>query len=302
MADGTPTRRRSTRRLRRTMFLAVALALSAFVIGAWAADVFVDSERDSVDARFSVRGDRSRPATWRWSAIDDVSFHELASSGRSRARSTPRRSTRCARAGARVIAYDVQFTEPTDADGRRRADRGRRARAGNVVLATTEVNEGGETQHLRRRRRAAPARRAAPGDAAVPDRPRRRLRRFAYDVDGLEGFSRGGRRAGQRASRSTADDFAADGTAWIDYHGPPGHDPRPSPSRDVVDGQFDPGTLPRQDRGRRRHRAVAAGRPPDARSRGEEPDVGRRDPGERDLDRAARLPADARRPAGSTSC
>src|SRR5688500_5332795 len=138
MADGTPTRRRSTRRLRRTMFLAVALALSGFVVGAWAADVFVDSERDSVDARFSVRGDLEPPADVALVAIDDESFQELGEQWPFPRSLHAEAIDVLRRAGARVIAYDVQFTEPSNpSDDEALAAAVERAR-GKVVLATTE--------------------------------------------------------------------------------------------------------------------------------------------------------------------
>ena len=55
---------------------------------------------------------------------------------------------RLAADGAKVIAYDVQFTEQTEP--RRGPARCSRppANAGNVVFATTEVNEGGGTNVL----------------------------------------------------------------------------------------------------------------------------------------------------------
>src|SRR4051794_40087978 len=69
-------------------------------------------ELDSVDTRFAVRGDRPAPRDLAVVAIDDVSFGEL---GR-RWQDWPRRwhadvLRRLHDAGARVIAYDVQFTE-----------------------------------------------------------------------------------------------------------------------------------------------------------------------------------------------
>ena len=238
MADGTPTRRRSTRRLRRTMFLAVALALSAFVIGAWAADVFVDSERDSVDARFSVRGDLEPPADVALVAIDDESFQELGEQWPFPRSLHAEAIDVLRRAGARVIAYDVQFTEPSNpADDEALAAAVERAR-GRMVLATTEVNAKGESNILGG---DAVLRQlgARPGDTNNPADPGDVWRRFPYNLDGLEGFSVV---AAELASgeQVDADDFPyEDGTAWIDYHGPQGAIPTIAFSR-VVRRQFDP--------------------------------------------------------------
>ena len=238
MADGTPTRRRSTRRLRRTMFLAVALALSAFVIGAWAADVFVDSERDSVDARFSIRGDLEPPADVALVAIDDESFQELGEQWPFPRSLHAEAIDVLRRAGARVIAYDVQFTEPSNpADDEALAVAVERAR-GKMVLATTEVNAKGESNILGG---DAVLRQlgARPGDTNNPADPGDVWRRFPYNLDGLEGFSVV---AAELASgeRVDAGDFPyEDGTAWIDYHGPQGAIPTIAFSR-VVRRQFDP--------------------------------------------------------------
>ena len=51
--------------------------------------------------------------------IDDETFDELRErSGRSRARSTAQVIDRICAGGREAIAYDVQFTEPTDAGAR----------------------------------------------------------------------------------------------------------------------------------------------------------------------------------------
>ena len=50
------------------------------------------------------------------------------------------------RDGAKVIAYDVQFTEPSEDPAQDNALIEAVRRAGNVVLATTEVGAGGKTR------------------------------------------------------------------------------------------------------------------------------------------------------------
>ena len=147
------------------------------------------------------------------------------------ARARDRRA--CARRGARAIVYDVQFTEPTErARGPRAARRGR-ARAGDVVLATSETDGRGAHQRARRRRRtcAPPARAAAASN--LPTDPGGVIRALPRDARAACLAGRRGRAAlGAPASRPAGFD---DGGAWIDYRGPPGHDPdllvlRPRPA------------------------------------------------------------------------
>jgi adenylate cyclase len=111
MRSLTP-RRRSTKRLRLLIFLGTALVLTGFVVAAYATDVFEDSELDTIDARFAIRGDLDPAEDIAIVGIDDQSFRELGEQW-------PFPRTLHAQAireldadGARVIAYDVQFTEP----------------------------------------------------------------------------------------------------------------------------------------------------------------------------------------------
>ena len=59
------------------MYAATAAVLTGVVLGAYAADVFHDTELDTVDARFSIRGDQKAPDDIVVVAIDDVTFGEL---------------------------------------------------------------------------------------------------------------------------------------------------------------------------------------------------------------------------------
>jgi adenylate cyclase len=217
MMGSITSRRRSTRRLRGVMFVSVGLALSAFVALAWATDVFEASERDSVDARFSVRGDLDPPRDVALVAIDDETFQELGEQWPFPRTLHAEAIDALRRAGARVIAYDVQFTEPSNPiDDTALADSIERAR-GKVVLATTEVNAMGESNVLGGDDvlRDLGARAA---DTNNPADPGDVWRRFPDNLDGLDSF------AVVAASLFTGEDvdrtaFAEAGTAWIDYHG-----------------------------------------------------------------------------------
>src|SRR3954463_15240044 len=95
---------------RRAGMLAVArvgavVALAGHLIGA------LDRiEGDSVDARFELRGDQPRPDVT-VVAVDDRTFDELGVRWPFRRSLHARVIDQLRKAGARQIAYDVQFTE-----------------------------------------------------------------------------------------------------------------------------------------------------------------------------------------------
>ena len=175
---------------------------------------------ESVDARFSVRGTQARPDDIVVVEIDDQTFNDLE-----RAVAVPalpaRASDRPAarRPGAKVIAFDVQFTEPTAPKRGQRADRsGRRAPAASssrpprsTSTATADVF-GGEAVLREIGARAgntvsSPTR--AGCSAACP-----------YQVDGPDQLRRRRGRSGDR-TRST-EGRRRRRRAWIDFRGPPG--------------------------------------------------------------------------------
>ena len=111
---GHESRRRSRRRLRFLMFAVTAAVLTSTVLGAYAADVLRDSELDTVDTRFSIRGEQDAPEDVVVIAIDDVTFGELAVRWPFPRTLHARAIDRLRAAEAKVIAYDVPFTEPSE--------------------------------------------------------------------------------------------------------------------------------------------------------------------------------------------
>lgn len=107
----------------------------------WTATYFGDAldvlELDTVDARFVVRPDRPVDDV-AVVAVDDVTLSDLNERWPFRRSLHARVIDELRRAGAKVIAYDVQFTEPSQineaagrpfgADQRRRGQRTRRVR------------------------------------------------------------------------------------------------------------------------------------------------------------------------------
>ena len=236
MRSLTP-RRRSTKRLRLLIFLGTALVLTGFVVAAYATDVFEDSELDTIDARFAIRGDLDPPEDIAIVGIDDQSFRELGEQW-------PFPRTLHAQAireldadGARVIAYDVQFTEPSDvrADDEALADA--IALAGNVILATTVVDDRGGTNVFGGDDvlRSLHARAAHAGYATDSGRV---VRRMSHTLERLETFPVA------TVERSTGEQVPADAfpeQAWIDYHS---RENIPIiPFYRVARGDFKPGTF-----------------------------------------------------------
>jgi adenylate cyclase len=215
------------RRSRPRLHLAAAVAALAVALAAWLADVASRVELSTVDARFEVRGTQRPPDDVVVVEIDDVTFGVLRRQWPFPRSLHARVIDRLRVARARVIAYDVQFTEPTTA----REDNAlfdAVQQAGNVVLATTEVDAHGRTNVLGGdgALRAAGAR---AGNATALTDPGGVIRRFPYSVQKLDSFAVvvAERALGRPVPEAP---FARSG-AWIDFPGPPGTIPFVSFSR-----------------------------------------------------------------------
>jgi adenylate cyclase len=214
-ASAPGSRRRSFRRLRLGLFVVNALILTGAVLAAYALDVLDGPELDTIDARFEIRGDRGPPDDVVVVEIDDVSFNELQQAWPFPRSLHAEAVDRLRRAGARVIAYDIQFTEPTN-PAEDNALISAVDRADGVVLATTEVGQGGQTnvfggdQVLRQTGARA-------GNVNYVNDSDGVIRRQPYAVEGLESFA-----------VVAAEEFRGrrlpvrEGFEWIDFRGPPG--------------------------------------------------------------------------------
>jgi len=191
-------------------------------------------ESDTVALRFQAR-ESHRPSDLVVVGIDDVTFSDLDQQWPFPRRLHAQAIDRLRRAGARTIAYDVQFTEPTDA----RNDLALFAavkRAGNVVLATTETDARGRTNVLGGEENLREAN-AVAGASNLPTGPGGVFERFTRTALGIPSFAYAtSRRAGGPALASS--DFETDG-AWIDYRGGPGT-VRTVSFSDLVRGRVDP--------------------------------------------------------------
>jgi adenylate cyclase len=198
--------------------LVVIVAAAALVIAAYATNLMRALELQSVDARFSVRGTQERPEEIVVVGVDDVTFDELGVQWPFPRRLHAQLIDRLRAAGAKVVAIDVQFTEPTTV----RDDNAlieAIARQGGVVLSTTEVGKGGSTRVLGGEEVLAEVDARAANTVIEPD-PGGTFRKMHYQVDGLVSFPIA---VAEAWTGETIDpgEMEAGGEAWIDYRGPP---------------------------------------------------------------------------------
>jgi adenylate cyclase len=222
-------------RLRLGLFLGAGVAAAALGVGAEKAGVLSSQEQSTVDVRFAVRGDQPAPPGIVIVGIDAATFSDLQVRWPFPRILHARLLDRLHRAGAKVIAVDIQFTERTGPDDLKLYDAA--GRAGNVVFATTEVNSTGGTDVLGgdanlRRIHAVAANALLPTDAGGV------IRRMPYEVDKLKSF------AVVTAERALGHPIRpsqlGDSQAWIDYAGPPDTFKSISFSH-VLAGKFSPG-------------------------------------------------------------
>ncbi len=216
-------------------FGAIGVVAALLGILAYATEPFERAELGTVDTRYSIRGSEPAPDDIVVVAIDDVSFSDLDQQWPFPRSLHGQLIDSLAEAGARTIAYDVQFTEPTSTRQDNSLIRAVR-RAGNVVLATTEVDRRGRSNVFGGERVLRQVGARAGNTIIEPDNDGV-WRRFPLAVQGLGGF------AIVTAETAGVDPiapgtFAADGEQ-IAYHGPTGTFETVSFSR-VLDGRVDP--------------------------------------------------------------
>jgi adenylate cyclase len=227
--------------LRVRLLLGVAVVSAAVGVAAYATDALREPELDTIDARFSIRGTQPAPEDIIVVGVDDVTFGQL-----DRRWPFPRTYhaqviDELSRDGAKVIAYDVQFTEQTTprADNALVTSVQRADRASHVVLATTEVGAHGRTNIFGGDRVVEQVGAIPANGNLIPD-PGGVIRRMPDELQNLTGF-------GVAAATAPGDievdrsKFSDDG-AWIDYVGPP-ETIEHVPFSDVYLGRFDPGTF-----------------------------------------------------------
>jgi adenylate cyclase len=206
---------RSLRRLRLIIFTVVAVSLTGLVVLAYVGSVIDGAELDTVDQRFNIRGSNGAPDDIVVVGIDDVTFGDLQQRWPFPRRFHAKAIDALSKAGAKAIAYDIQFTEPSNPrDDNALIDAV--DRADGVVLATTEVDSkgranvfggGGILKEIG----------ARAGNSNFLNDEDGVIRRMPYEVDGLTSFSI----AAVETFKGQPDRHRT-GSEWIDYAGEPG--------------------------------------------------------------------------------
>ena len=211
-------------RRRRSGPLWVALA-GAIAVAAGAALYATDAwhrlELISVDVRFDARGGQTPPQDIVVVGIDDTTFSDYTFVPYPLPRGLHARVIRrLVRAGARVIAYDIQFTEPSSSgrDDLALLDAVELAR-GKIVLATTETDGFGGTRVLGGDETLHDVG-ARAGNSIVPADANGVIRRMPYEVDKLMSFPFVA--AELAAGRTIEPESLPEASPWIAFHGPPG--------------------------------------------------------------------------------
>ncbi len=217
------------------MFVTVALIGIAVGVATYATDAFRSLELNTVDTRFSIRGDEEPPDDIVVVGVDTSTFEDLGERWPFTHDIHASVVDALREAGARVIAFDIQFSEPSNTDAETLALVDAIERAGNVVASSTEVDRyenGNAFTYIvpgpvfnSRRNQALDAwlRRELGlviGFGSLPNDPGGVLRRVSYESEGLRSFSIA---VAERASGKRIDPDSLGGdSAWIDYFGGPG--------------------------------------------------------------------------------
>lgn len=207
------------KRARLALMSIVAVAAAGAGIAAYQTHALRWLELRTVDARFALRGDRPAPRAVAVVAVDTTTFNDFPRIQWPYPRSMHARAIRILKAaGAKVIAYDIQFTEPTKPKEDLALFNAVHD-AGNVVLGTSEIASGGRTRIFGGEPQVKAAR-ALPASAQYDLDPNGVIRRIPFETDGLKtmpvvAYERAFHRLPDRSA------FKPDG-AWIDFAGATG--------------------------------------------------------------------------------
>ncbi len=229
----------------RLLLVAVWLLAAGAAVLAHQAHLLRRLEQQSVDVRFGVRGSDPPAAASRIvlvkvdpSTFDYLRGHDLPARWPFPRRDHARVIDRLRQAGARVIGFDVQFSEESD---RRDDDALIRAigRAGNVVLSTTVVGPHGSTPILGGDAEVASLGARVGNTSVAPDSDGV-VRETQYSIRGLRTFGVVAAEADTGRPVPASLFGGPRATVPIDYAGPPGSF-RSVPYWRVLTGRFPPG-------------------------------------------------------------
>lgn len=136
------------RQRKTALLIGVAVLAAGIGVGAYATHLLRRSELQTIDARYSIRGDRRPPSNIVFVAIDPATFQELRTNFPFPRRYDAKVIDNLRRAGARTIALDIDFSHATDETDDLALYEAIKRAYGKTVLAATEVGAGGYTEVL----------------------------------------------------------------------------------------------------------------------------------------------------------
>ncbi len=207
--------------LRTRFFLLVALGSIVTATAAYVLHFrFLDNlERQTIDLRFTLRGDEAAPLDVVIVKVDDVTFDELNEQWPFPRDKHGRLLDQIAKGKPSAIAFDIQFSEYGSVAEDNALGNALFRHPGLTVLSTTEVDEEGEA-HLIFDSSALEELGARAGNANLPTDKDGIIRRFPYEVEGLKGFAIVGAEIAD--GRTIPIEEMGGNAQWIDYAGRPG--------------------------------------------------------------------------------
>jgi adenylate cyclase len=227
-------------RLRDALFLAIGVTTAGVALFSYGFGVFDNFERQSVDARFSIRGERAAPRDLVVVGVDPETFTDLNVRWPFSRTLHAKVIDRIAKDGPKAIAYDIQFSEYGTAAEDNALGLAIQRHFGKVVLATTEVDPSTHAPNLIFAPDALKAIGARVGDSNFEPDTGNVIRKIPYQVDGLEHFSLVA--AEVALGRKIQPSELGGKRVWIDFPGGAGT-VREIPFSDVLKGRVPPGTF-----------------------------------------------------------
>jgi len=226
---------RRARRVRAMLLLGAALLCAGVGIALYSTDALRRADLGSIDMRFDRRGANPTPDRVVIVAIDDPTINARGYTWPIRRRRHGQLIRTLDRAGAKVIAYDVQFTtESLYGVGDDNAFiEAVRAASPKVVLATSAVDPGGKTQ-IFGGEEGLEYSRAAPSYSSFENDADGIQRRLLYEENDLKALAIV---AAEKMLRRQVEP-PPEGADWIDFEGGP-ETFRQLSFADVHQGNFD---------------------------------------------------------------
>src|SRR5829696_3154840 len=220
------------------LLAAVAIASAGIALLLYATGLFHDTELASVDTRFSIRGDEGPRDDIALVLIDDTTSRELP------VRFPFPRSLHAQvidavnRDGAKTIAYDVEFLQPTKPpEDNALIDAVARAGPNKVVLADSQPDPQGRSGVFGGQE-VLDQIKARAGNTQIGEDSDGVRRRIPFEVGNMETFPLVA--AEMAGGKPITESQMGGPSAWIDYAGGVGTFPSVPFSR-VLSGQFPPG-------------------------------------------------------------